>query len=542
MAAGAPGEVDEAILHRRARKRKNSRAWRIKHKDAVQSLRQTADLLERQVADLRMVAAVPQQALGADSSLWQRYETIIKVKHGLIQQNALLQQAIERRGAIYNRSVTTLLDMEVDNSRIWDDFFLYNVLQATQRDVESCIPGAFGHSAMPPKVIRGWLANMGQVGLGTYYDVRKVLGNTAFTDFRDVSEYHWKVRNDKDAYMRLQNIALDFKMLRQSQSLSVSRSVLQIGPNTVVRIMLQYQIQLHNGFDYCFINMTPDLEQLTTTMRVRLVVEDGQVHVSATGKAQAPNGPPPDYTMSYVISEMLHWEDLLRASGCILWDEIPKDYQRLADTQIYDDIFVVSRIEAALCMLQIEVPRVLSMMDSAPLAITMHGWRVRGACHDGHLFALVDKALDIPPTLQVRELCARFWAIRNDEALFLQVNTNATSYAVLHRPHEDLTVVQTELKSIQATRILLQYQVHVADGFNHLVVYLSPDLADMTTYALMEHRVVDSRLIVRGRIIVRRSDKIPSIDAAMALELLSRACIELSQAEAFATMNRRWLS
>ncbi|EQC31337.1 hypothetical protein SDRG_10939 [Saprolegnia diclina VS20] len=313
MAAEA---VDEAILHRRARKRKNSRAWRIKHKDAVQSLRQTADLLERQVADLRMVATTSNA-----SSLAQRYESLVKVKHGLIQQNALLQQAIERRSALYTRHITALMEMEVDNSRIYDDLFLYTVLQATQRDVDSNIPSAFGHSPTPPQVVRGWLANMGQVDQNTYYDVRKVLGASAMTSLRDVGDYHWRVRNDKAAYMRLQNIAQDFQILRQSESLSVSRSVLQIGPNLVVRIMVQYQVQLSNGFDYCFINLTPDLNSLTTTMRVRLEIVDGHVVVSATGKAQGPYGPAPEYTMSYVISEMLHWEDLLRSSGSVIWHD-----------------------------------------------------------------------------------------------------------------------------------------------------------------------------------------------------------------------------
>ncbi|OQS06316.1 hypothetical protein THRCLA_01643 [Thraustotheca clavata] len=320
MAAGKTNEVDDAILHRRARKRKNSRAWRIKHKDAVQTLRQTATLLERQVADLQIIAASASE-MKAESDLWRRYETLIKIKHGLIQQNALLSQAIERRGAIYSNAVASISELNAHNSRIWDDIFLYTILQATQQDVHSHLPSVFDHSFMEPKIVRGWIAKMGQDGNGTYYDVRKCVGKSIIGNIKDLCQYHWKVRNDKEAYMRLQNIALDFQILRQSQSLSVSKSVLQIGPNTVVRIMVQYQMELRNGFDYCFINLTPDLDQLTTTMRVKLEVIDGQVMVSAVGKAQAPCGPNPRYTLSYVVAEMMHWEDLLRSSNSILWEE-----------------------------------------------------------------------------------------------------------------------------------------------------------------------------------------------------------------------------
>ncbi|EQC31338.1 hypothetical protein SDRG_10940 [Saprolegnia diclina VS20] len=206
---------------------------------------------------------------------------------------------------------------------------------------------------------------------------------------------------------------------------------------------------------------------------------------------------------------------------------------RLDDTRIFhDDFFVLGQLQAAMRLVAAHVPLAFASPTAETILVQRSGWALHGVCHDGRLVTRCEKAIYVPSTDEsVQAIGARFWAMRNREDMYLQLCANATSFQVLRELRDGLSVAQTVPKSVMAPRFLIQSLVHVRDGFDHTLIFLSPDLSRMTAAVELQYRLQNGCLVAQVHAVQQNANKDIDIDAASALHLLTYVASELSEME-----------
>ncbi|KDO35325.1 hypothetical protein SPRG_00174 [Saprolegnia parasitica CBS 223.65] len=310
MAPAAPS-CDPRLLHQRARKKRNSQAWRQKQLMTKESLRAEITDLERHIAGLHIVlASCPHRAHIVEVS--RKYTNLMAEKAYLERENAMLHMAVERRDLFVRAVQPAIPRFNVADTRLQDNMFLLDHVQRVLREVTTTIPAALAHGPPMTAVVDGWRALFVEQGLQLTFKLERTVGLLHLDDVQRMSEYHWAQRNHKETYLFINTNAADFTVIRQPQrDLSVVECVLKTP--SVVRVMIQFQVYLTNGFDYCMINLSPDLERVTTFMMISVRVIDGQVVTTASGRGTAVIELPHPCLMNLLVSQLAQWENALRS-------------------------------------------------------------------------------------------------------------------------------------------------------------------------------------------------------------------------------------
>ncbi|OQR89962.1 hypothetical protein ACHHYP_05923 [Achlya hypogyna] len=306
----APAAPDLRLLHQRARKKRNSQAWRQKQLMTKESLRTEIAALEAHIAGLHiMLASCP--ARGHIVEVSRRYKNLMVQKEYLQRENAMLHVALERRDLFVRAIQPAIPRFNMADTRIQDNMFLLDHVQRVLREVTTDIPATLAHGASVTAVVDGWRALFVEQGLHLTFKLERTVGLLHLDDVQRMSEYHWAQRNHKETYLYINTNAADFTVIRQPQrDLSVVECVLKTP--SVVRVMIQFQVYLANGFDYCMINLSPDLERVTTFMMISVRVIDGQVVTTASGRGTAVLEFPHPFLMNLLVSQLAQWENALR--------------------------------------------------------------------------------------------------------------------------------------------------------------------------------------------------------------------------------------
>ncbi|KDO33379.1 hypothetical protein SPRG_02186 [Saprolegnia parasitica CBS 223.65] len=189
---------------------------------------------------------------------------------------------------------------------------------------------------------------------------------------------------------------------------------------------------------------------------------------------------------------------------------------RLEVTRIlHDDFFVLGQVQAAMRLVAVQVPSAFTSPTSETILLQRGGWALHGPSTDD----------------TIQAIGARFWAMRNREDLYLQLHANAASFQVLRELRDGLSVARTMPKSVMAPRFLIQSLVHVRDGFDHTLVFLSPDLDRITAAVELQYRLQSGRLVAQVHAVQQNANKDIGIDTASALHLLTYVAGELSEME-----------
>ncbi|OQS07328.1 WD repeat-containing protein 65-like [Thraustotheca clavata] len=269
----------------RARKRRNSYAWRQRQRSTMVSLRKQLAELEKQVAGLHIVLTNTQDQTDK-VDLSRRFSNLLIEKEFLKRENATLRMALDRRNLFLRAIQPSIPRCDLSDPRIQDDMFLLDHLQRVLHYVNYEVPTALSRGKPQITMIHGWRAEFIETGLQLMFKLERTVGLLHLDDVRYMSEYHWAQRNHKETYLNINKKAVDFTVIRRPQEdLSVVECILK-DPDAV-RVMIQFQTYLANGFDYCTINLSPDLNRMTTFMMVSVRVIENEVITTAFGGGTA---------------------------------------------------------------------------------------------------------------------------------------------------------------------------------------------------------------------------------------------------------------
>ncbi|OQR89952.1 hypothetical protein ACHHYP_05920 [Achlya hypogyna] len=301
----------ERLDQLRARKRRNSHAWRQRQRTTMESLRNQLADLERYVAGLHLVlGSAPERPHSVDLS--RKFSNLLIEKEYLKRENATLQSALDRRSLFLRAVQPSIPRCDLSDPRIQDDMFLFDHLHTVLKHVNHDIPSALAVGDPNVDMIHGWRAESIENGLQLMFKLERTVGLLHLDDVRYMSEYHWAQRNQKDTYLNINKKAVDFTVIRRPQKdLSVVECILK-DPDAV-RVMIQFQTYLTNGFDYCTINLSPDLNRMTTFMMVSVRVAHGEIVTTATGGGTAIVDLPNSLLLRGLVSQLNQWENVLRA-------------------------------------------------------------------------------------------------------------------------------------------------------------------------------------------------------------------------------------
>ncbi|OQS07318.1 hypothetical protein THRCLA_00672 [Thraustotheca clavata] len=301
---------DPRLLHQRARKKRNSQAWRQKQIMTKEALRQQIVELEKTIAGMHIVLATCPKR-GHIVEISRKYTNLMIEKEYLIRENAMLHMALERRDMFVRAIQPAIPRFDMSDPRIQDDMFLFDHIQRVLREVTNEIPSALALGSPTTGIVNGWRAVFIEKGLHLTFKLERSVGPLHLDDIGRMSEYHWSQRNQKETYLNINKNCADFTVIRQPQrDLSVVEIVLKTP--SVVRVMIQFQVYLANGFDYCMIHLSPDLSRVTTHMIISVRVVDGQVVTTTSGRGTAVVELPHPFLMNLVVSQLTQWENVLR--------------------------------------------------------------------------------------------------------------------------------------------------------------------------------------------------------------------------------------
>ncbi|KDO35332.1 hypothetical protein SPRG_00181 [Saprolegnia parasitica CBS 223.65] len=297
----------ERLDQLRARKRRNSHAWRQRQRSSMESLRRQMADLERYVAGLHLVlGSAPDRTQNVDLS--RKFSNLLIEKEFLKRETATLQAALDRRNLFLRAVQPSIPRCDLSDPRIQDDMFLFDHLQTVMRHVHHDIPAALTSGNPSIDMIHGWRAESIEDGLKLMFKLERTVGLLHLDDVRYMSEYHWAQRNQKETYLNINKKAV---IRRPQQDLSIVECILK-DPDAV-RVMIQFQTYLTNGFDYCTINLSPDLNRMTTFMLVSVRVAHGEIVTTAVGGGTAIVDLPNALLLRGLVSQLNQWENVLRA-------------------------------------------------------------------------------------------------------------------------------------------------------------------------------------------------------------------------------------
>ncbi|EQC31336.1 hypothetical protein SDRG_10938 [Saprolegnia diclina VS20] len=294
--------TNEALERRRARKRKNTQAWRLKEHQLMESLRQQVEALERQLrkdAEVRTTDLVPRSS---ELEALRQQETM------LTQQNAKLREALARRQALFALP-TQLPPFRLADPRLYDNVFLLHQVEATLQCLSETVPPALAHAH--PEMLRGWSTKHACNGGLVYVDATCSLGPDASTDMQSACDAHWEVFNDKELYSQMNAHALDYKVIhRAHDDMLVACSTILFPDNVLVtRYMILYKIRFRDGFHSCCMSFAPDLSEITTCTLMKYAIVHGSVVAQALSRSSVPRHLDSTILVPRMIEQLSKWLD-----------------------------------------------------------------------------------------------------------------------------------------------------------------------------------------------------------------------------------------
>ncbi|KAF0692492.1 Aste57867_16436 [Aphanomyces stellatus] len=257
------GDVDEAILRRRARKRKNTQAWREKERILLDQLRAEVESLEQ-----RLAAATPRggKSHGRQEvhTLDAKMEDLVARQRVLEAQNTALEQELQRLRA----DATTGAAPHTTVS-------LLNHIQSTHVDLVWHVPVAMERLErdVDMQMVNGWLVKSVAAAPDgdLFLELNKTLVLSSSSSDEDQTPQiahcrrHWSIVTHADSFRQVYRDATEYQVVSHAHD---DLHLVRVAFPSADRDVALFKMQSNAGYDLCVLHFPPDDAAVVTTALV----------------------------------------------------------------------------------------------------------------------------------------------------------------------------------------------------------------------------------------------------------------------------------